>query len=131
MDVLPRKGEALRALDYMDDGTPIAVAVTIDAQTGTAVFNFTGTGPQVLGNVNAPRAVRDDGDDCDDSDDGGVTDNRPFHSFIHSFIFPQGHDISGHLLAPLPRQRRHTAESGLLGRYVCVCVVCACEQQQH
>lgn len=47
----------LSAVDYMDNGTPIALKVNIDAETGSATFDFTGTGPQVLGNWNAPRAV--------------------------------------------------------------------------
>lgn len=33
----------------MDDGTPICVAVTIDARTRRAVFDFAGTGPEVYG----------------------------------------------------------------------------------
>ena len=41
----------------MDDGTPIKLAITIDRQAGSAVFDFAGTGPQVLGNTNAPPAV--------------------------------------------------------------------------
>lgn len=45
------------AADQMDDGTPIALTVTIDAATGDATFDFTGTGPQVIGNTNAPPAV--------------------------------------------------------------------------
>ncbi|KAH7029893.1 hydantoinase [Microdochium trichocladiopsis] len=47
----------LRAVDYMDDGTPIALAVSIDSEKGSAVFDFTGTGPQVYGNTNAPMAI--------------------------------------------------------------------------
>ncbi|EFX01321.1 hydantoinase [Grosmannia clavigera kw1407] len=50
-------GEPLRAVDYMDDGTPIVLTVTIDEATGSAVFDFTGTGPQVYGNTNAPIAI--------------------------------------------------------------------------
>lgn len=51
-------GEAqLSATDYMDDGTPIALVVTIDPVTGSATFDFTGTGAQVLGNWNAPEAI--------------------------------------------------------------------------
>lgn len=46
----------LKAVDYMDDGTPIALTVRIDA-TGSAVFDFEGTGAQVYGNTNAPRAI--------------------------------------------------------------------------
>lgn len=51
-------GEALlSATDYMDDGTPITLAVTIDPETGSSTFDFTGTGAQVLGNWNAPEAI--------------------------------------------------------------------------
>ena len=35
----------------MDDGTEIVLKVTIDKDSGTAVFDWTGTGPQVHGNV--------------------------------------------------------------------------------
>ena len=47
----------LSHVDYMDDGTPIALTLTIDKREGTAHFDFTGTGPQVAGNCNTPRAV--------------------------------------------------------------------------
>ena len=36
----------LRAVDYMDDGTPISLTVSINPDEGSAVFDFTGTGPQ-------------------------------------------------------------------------------------
>jgi 5-oxoprolinase (ATP-hydrolysing) len=42
-------GEVLEAIDYMDDGTPIALKIDIDPETGGAVFDFTGTGPEVYG----------------------------------------------------------------------------------
>jgi 5-oxoprolinase (ATP-hydrolysing) len=48
--------EPLTAVDYMDDGTPIALTVSIK-DDGSATFDFTGTGPQVLGNTNAPLAI--------------------------------------------------------------------------
>jgi len=51
------KGQDLSAIDYMDDGSPIQLKVSIDGSKGTAVFDFTGTGPEVYGNINAPRAV--------------------------------------------------------------------------
>ena len=51
------KGQDLSAVDYMDDGSPIRLKVTIDADKGEAVFDFTGTGPEVYGNTNAPEAV--------------------------------------------------------------------------
>jgi 5-oxoprolinase (ATP-hydrolysing) len=47
----------LEAVDFMDDGTPIRLKVTIDGALGSAVFDFTGTGAQVLGNCNAPKAI--------------------------------------------------------------------------
>ena len=51
------KGQDLSATDYMDDGSPIKLKITIDADKGEAVFDFTGTGPEVYGNINAPQAV--------------------------------------------------------------------------
>jgi 5-oxoprolinase (ATP-hydrolysing) len=51
------EGQDLSATDYMDDGSPIKLKITIDADKGEAVFDFTGTGPEVYGNINAPRAV--------------------------------------------------------------------------
>ncbi|TEA15231.1 Uncharacterized protein C8034_v002380 [Colletotrichum sidae] len=50
-------GRPLSAVDYMDDGTPISLAITIDPSTGGAVFDFTGTGPETYGNWNAPIAI--------------------------------------------------------------------------
>jgi len=47
----------LQAVDYMDDGTPIRLKVSIDKENGNAIFDFTGSGAQVYGNTNAPRAV--------------------------------------------------------------------------
>ncbi|KAH8671005.1 Hydantoinase B/oxoprolinase-domain-containing protein [Xylariales sp. PMI_506] len=51
------EGKDLSAVDYMDDGSPIRLRVTIDAEKGEAVFDFEGTGPEVYGNINAPEAV--------------------------------------------------------------------------
>jgi N-methylhydantoinase B/acetone carboxylase, alpha subunit len=42
-------GRDLSALDYMDDGTPIQLKISIDAEKGEAVFDFNGTGPEVYG----------------------------------------------------------------------------------
>lgn len=50
-------GRDLHAIDHMDDGSPIELRVTIDGDRGEATFDFTGTGPEVYGNVNAPEAV--------------------------------------------------------------------------
>jgi 5-oxoprolinase (ATP-hydrolysing) len=41
----------------MDDGSPIRLKVTIDPDKGEAIFDFSGTGPEVYGNINAPEAV--------------------------------------------------------------------------
>jgi 5-oxoprolinase (ATP-hydrolysing) len=56
-DFARKHGSRSEALDYMDDGTPIKLTIDIDVDTGSATFDFTGTGPQVLGNFNAPPAV--------------------------------------------------------------------------
>lgn len=50
-------GSVLEAVDYMDDGTPIKLRITIDGTKGEAVFDFTGTGPEVYGNTNTPEAI--------------------------------------------------------------------------
>ncbi|RDW78259.1 hypothetical protein BP5796_06111 [Coleophoma crateriformis] len=50
-------GQPLEAVDYLDDGTPLAVKISIDGETGSAKFDFTGTGPETFNNLNAPPAV--------------------------------------------------------------------------
>ncbi|KAK9447465.1 Hydantoinase B/oxoprolinase-domain-containing protein [Limtongia smithiae] len=50
-------GKTMKAVDYMDDGSPICLKVDINGDDGTAVFDFNGTGPEVYGNTNAPEAV--------------------------------------------------------------------------
>ncbi|KAJ5379670.1 uncharacterized protein N7496_002098 [Penicillium cataractarum] len=50
-------GQPLEAVDYMDDGTPIRLKVTIDGSNGSAIFDFDGTGPEVYGSWNAPIAI--------------------------------------------------------------------------
>ena len=50
-------GRNLGAVDYMDDGSPICLKITIDAEKGEAIFDFAGTGPEVYANTNAPQAV--------------------------------------------------------------------------
>ncbi|KAF3762591.1 putative 5-oxoprolinase [Cryphonectria parasitica EP155] len=51
------RGHPLKAVDYMDDGTPLALKVTIDGDSGSAKFDFTGTGPEAFNNLNTPSAV--------------------------------------------------------------------------
>eukprot|EP00804_Cyclotella_cryptica_P028064 CCRYP_017277-RB/>CCRYP_017277-RB protein AED:0.02 eAED:0.02 QI:1864/1/1/1/1/1/3/86/802 len=50
-------GTRAHAIDHMDDGTPIELTIDIDPSTGSACFDFEGTGPQIVGNLNAPPAV--------------------------------------------------------------------------
>ncbi|XP_025070029.1 5-oxoprolinase [Alligator sinensis] len=47
----------VKAEDHMDDGSPIRLQVRVDPQEGSAVFDFTGSGHEVHGNCNAPRAI--------------------------------------------------------------------------
>ncbi|XP_045505290.1 5-oxoprolinase [Colias croceus] len=47
----------LKATEYMDNGTPIVLNITLDEKEGTALCDFTGTGVEVWGNLNAPRAI--------------------------------------------------------------------------
>ncbi|CAO1638839.1 unnamed protein product [Sympodiomycopsis kandeliae] len=47
----------LHAIDHMDDGSRIELTVEIDSENGSAVFDFKGTGPEVLGNWNCPKSV--------------------------------------------------------------------------
>ena len=54
---MPAAGGTVHAEDYMDDGTPIRLALSIDCATRSAVFDFSGTGSEVYANTNAPRAV--------------------------------------------------------------------------
>ncbi|KAI9374855.1 Hydantoinase B/oxoprolinase-domain-containing protein [Aspergillus egyptiacus] len=48
------EGGVLEATEYNDDGIPFKLKVTIDKESGDAVFDFTGTGPEHSGNLNAP-----------------------------------------------------------------------------
>ncbi|CAL5420113.1 unnamed protein product [Camellia sinensis] len=43
--------------DYMDDGSVIRLKLSIDPINGEAVFDFSGSSPEVCGNWNAPEAV--------------------------------------------------------------------------
>lgn len=51
------EGQDLSAEEFMDDGSPIKLKVTIDPDKGEAVFDFSGTGPEIYGNINAPEAI--------------------------------------------------------------------------
>lgn len=51
------QGTSLHGQDLMDDGTLIKLKVEIDEETGGAIFDFEGTGPEVYGNTNTPESV--------------------------------------------------------------------------
>lgn len=46
-----------KATDSMDDNTKINLSITVNKNTGDAIFDFTGTGLQVNGNCNTPKAI--------------------------------------------------------------------------
>ncbi|XP_075165148.1 5-oxoprolinase [Haematobia irritans] len=47
----------LEAEEFMDNGSPIKLRVSLDAENGSAICDFTGSGTEVWGNCNAPRAI--------------------------------------------------------------------------
>ncbi len=47
----------VEAVDYLDDSSPIRLHLSINRRDGSAIFDFTGTGPELWGNLNAPVAV--------------------------------------------------------------------------
>ena len=49
--------DTVEASDFLDDGSEVFLRLSIDRRVGSAVFDFTGTGPELWGNLNAPRAV--------------------------------------------------------------------------
>ena len=49
--------QPLEATDFMDDGTPIKLRISINSTDGSAIFDFAGTGAEVYGNTNAPVAI--------------------------------------------------------------------------
>ncbi|GAB4825127.1 5-oxoprolinase [Ancistrocladus abbreviatus] len=52
-----RDNVAIEEEDYMDDGSVIHLKLTIDSKRGEAIFDFSGTSPEVYANWNAPEAV--------------------------------------------------------------------------
>ena len=49
--------DTLEANDFLDDGSEIALKIIIDRRDGKAIFDFSGTGTELWGNLNAPKAV--------------------------------------------------------------------------
>ncbi|QRW22774.1 5-oxoprolinase (ATP-hydrolysing) [Rhizoctonia solani] len=52
-----KHGNKLEARDYLDDGSPMNLRIEIDEESGSALFDFEGTGPEIRGNLNAPISV--------------------------------------------------------------------------
>ncbi|KAJ6174187.1 hypothetical protein N7485_006999 [Penicillium canescens] len=50
-------GKPLQFSDFMDDGTEIKLEIRIDSETGSADFDFTGTGRETFNCLNAPKAI--------------------------------------------------------------------------
>lgn len=48
---------SLKAIDFMDDGARIELTIKIDRDTGSAVFDFTGTAEETFNCFNAPSAI--------------------------------------------------------------------------
>ncbi|KAK7415546.1 hypothetical protein QQX98_005792 [Neonectria punicea] len=49
--------EPLTSTDYLDDGTAMALTIKIDPETGGAVYDFSGSGPQMYANYNCPISI--------------------------------------------------------------------------
>jgi 5-oxoprolinase (ATP-hydrolysing) len=49
--------DTVYAKDSMDDGSTIKLALTINRIEGSAIFDFSGTDEEMLGNCNAPRSI--------------------------------------------------------------------------
>lgn len=47
-------GKPIEATEFMDDGSPIKLKITINGEDGSADFDFTGTGPEVYGRPSFP-----------------------------------------------------------------------------
>lgn len=56
-DVAKTRGTKLHAIDHLDDGSPIELHVDINEEDGSAVFDFEGTGLEMIGNLNTPISV--------------------------------------------------------------------------
>lgn len=48
---------SLEAIDHLDDGSVITLAIKLNPEDGSALFDFTGTSAQLTNNLNTPEAV--------------------------------------------------------------------------
>lgn len=96
------EGRDLSAVDFMDDGSPIELKISINSEKGEAVFDFEGTGPEVYGKLDFPLRQR-----------LNLTRNRKYQC-------PRScHLLSHHLLPALPHLRRYPAQSRLPQTHRC------------
>lgn len=91
-------GRDLSAIEYMDDGSPIQLKISIDDEKGEAIFDFSGTGPEVYGEF--IRVVFRVASSADDTRQYQCT--------------PGCHILSDYLLSALSHFRRHSPQPGLL-----------------
>mgnify|MGYP001580387192 CR=1 FL=1 len=49
--------DTIHSEDYMDDGSKISLDLTINRNERSAIFDFTSSGYEVFGNINAPKAI--------------------------------------------------------------------------
>ncbi|KAH7114005.1 Hydantoinase B/oxoprolinase-domain-containing protein [Dactylonectria estremocensis] len=49
--------ESLTSTDYLDDGTAMALTIKINPETGSALYDFSGSGPQMYANYNCPISI--------------------------------------------------------------------------
>ncbi|KAL1847141.1 hypothetical protein Plec18167_001983 [Paecilomyces lecythidis] len=56
-EVAKKHPNGLESEDLYDNGTKIKLKITINPKTGSALYDFTGTGPQGWGNINCPISI--------------------------------------------------------------------------
>ncbi|KAI1874281.1 uncharacterized protein JN550_002860 [Neoarthrinium moseri] len=56
-EIARKNPQGLESEDVYDNGTKIKLRISIDPETGSALYDFTGTGPQSWGNINCPIAI--------------------------------------------------------------------------
>ncbi|PSN70257.1 hypothetical protein BS50DRAFT_548249 [Corynespora cassiicola Philippines] len=56
-EIARKHPEPLTATDFLDDGTAMRVRVTLDPITGSAIYDFAGSDPQMWGNYNCPISI--------------------------------------------------------------------------
>ncbi|KAK7215813.1 hypothetical protein V2G26_003816 [Clonostachys chloroleuca] len=56
-DLVASHPEPFEAVDHLDDGTAMQVRISIDPETGSATYDFSGSGPQMWGNYNCPISI--------------------------------------------------------------------------